>query len=120
MKADKRKALEIKRHLLEKLKEENAFWSYDPESVSVGTIKDDILIANTLRYLDLPDINQLFIIYSKPKIKEAWRDLLVPEGDYLHTLNRFFAWFYFDAKNPDAYLKSLQTRHINKLLKQCS
>ena len=31
-------------------------------------------------------------------------------------INRFFAWYYFKVKNPDAYLKSMETRHMNKLI----
>ncbi len=118
---DKYQRLEIKRTLLGQLKQEHAFWSYEPESVNVDSIEDDQLIALTMRYLDLPEINQLFKIYSGPKIKNVWKRLLVPEGEYLYTLNRFFAWYYFEAKSPDTYLKSLQTRHINKLLgKRCN
>lgn len=98
------------------LKEENAFWSYDSKSVTLDNISDDQLIALTMRYLDLDEIKQLFDIYSYKKIKDAWKAILVPEGEYLYTLNRFFAWYYFKAKNPDAYLKSLQTRHLNALI----
>lgn len=107
---------EIKRGLLEQLKAENAFWSYAPESVTLDNVQDEQLIAWTMRYLDLDEIKLLFSIYSYRKIKDAWRRILVPEGEYLYTLNRFFAWYYFKAKNPDAYLKSLQTRHLNSLL----
>ncbi len=106
---------EIKSGLLQQLKEENAFWSYDPESVTLESIRDDQLIALTMRYLDLDEIKQLFSIYSFKKIKDSWKKLLVPEGYYLYTLNRFFAWYYFKAKKPDAYLKCLQTRHLNSL-----
>ncbi len=106
---------EIKGDLLRQLKEESAFWSYALESVTLESITDDQLIALTMRYLDLDEIKQLFLIFSFKKIKGAWRRLLVPEGEYLYTLNRFFAWYYFKAKNPDAYLKSLQTRHINSM-----
>lgn len=106
---------EIKSTLLEHLKAENAFWSYAPESISIENIRDDQLIALTMRYLDLDDIKQLFSIFSFKKIKDSWKNLLVPEGDYLYTLNRFFAWYYFKAKNPDSYLKSLQTRHYNAM-----
>ncbi len=74
------------------------------------------MIALTMRYLDLQEIKLLFRIFSYKKIKDAWKKILVPEGDYLYTLNRFFAWYYFKAKNPDSYLKSLQTRHLNALL----
>ena len=66
-----------------------------------------------MRYLDLQEIRQLFSIFPKRKIKSAWINLLVPEGDFLYTLNRFFAWYYFKAKRPDSYLKSLQTRRLN-------
>lgn len=97
------------------LKEENAFWSYDQKTVILDNISDDQLIALTLRYLDLDEIKQLFLIYPYKKIKNAWKKILVPEGEYLYTLNRFFAWYYFKAKNPDAYLKSLQTRYLNAL-----
>lgn len=112
---DKCKINEIKNGLLEQLKEENAFWSYDPKSISLDNIHDDQLIALTMRYLDLDEIKQLFSIFSFKKIKDAWKNLLVPEGEYLYTLNRFFAWYYFKIKKPDAYLKSLQTRRLNAL-----
>ncbi len=112
---DKEKILEVKSMLVDKLKEEHAFWSYDQNSVSLATIDDADLIAMTMRYLDLPEIKQLFAIFSYKKIKDAWKNILVPEGSYLYTLNRFFAWYYFKAKNPDAYLKSLETRHMNRV-----
>lgn len=115
MKATRDKAIEVKKQLLEMLKEENAFWSYGQDSVTPATVADDQLIALTMRHLDLPEIKQLFAIFPYKKIKDAWRRILVPEGEYLYTLNRFFAWYYFHAKNPDAYLKSLETRHINAL-----
>lgn len=107
---------EIRRRLLGQLKEEQAFWSYDPESVVPEAISDETLIALTLRYLDLPEIGKLFSIFSFQKIKNVWKRKLVPEGEYLYTLNRFFAWYYFKAKHPDSYLKSLQTRYLNGML----
>lgn len=114
---EKRKIQEIKNGLFDQLRREHVFWSYDPESVTPQSMDDDNLIALTMRHLDLPEIKLLFSIFSKQKVKSAWKRLLVPEGDYLYTLNRFFAWYYFKAKKPDAYLKSLQTRHLNNLLK---
>lgn len=108
----------VKSTLVEELKKEHAFWSYDQDSVDALSISDDNLIALTMRYLDLPEINMLFKIYSHAKIKSAWKRLLVPEGEYLYTLNRFFAWYYFKSKNPGAYVKSLQTRHLNTLLNE--
>lgn len=102
--------------LFEQLKRENAFWSYNSQFLKADDIDDDQIIALTMRYLDLPDIARLFHIFPKRKIKAAWQRLLIPEGDYLYTLNRFFAWYYFDAKNPDAYVKSLITRHLNRTI----
>lgn len=105
----------VKEQLIELLKKECAFWSYDASSFTAMSISDNELIALTMRYLDLDEIKLLFTIFPTSKIKAAWKNVLVPEGDYLYTLNRFIAWYYFDAKRPDAYLKSLQTRHLNRM-----
>lgn len=105
----------IKGQLLEMLKQEKAFWSYEQESVTLENMGDDLLIANVMRHLDLPEIKQLFSIFSFTKIKRAWLDLLVPEGEYLYTLNKFFAWYYFKISNPSRYLKAMETRRLNKL-----
>ena len=111
----KQNILLTKQHLLDLLKQEGAYWSYDKGSVTAETVSDERLIADVMRYLDLQEIDMLFKMYSSAKIKKAWLDLLVPEGDYLYSLNRFFAWYYFDIKRPSQYLKSMQTRRINRL-----
>lgn len=105
---------EVKKGLLAKLKQEHSFWSYNESSVK--DVSDDVLIEKTLLHLDLDEINQLFQIYPYKKIKQVWLDYLVPQEEYLYTLNRFFAWYYFKAKNPDTYIKSMATRHLNKLI----
>ena len=106
---------EIKEQLTKFLIDEHAFWSYDGNSISSDTVSDDQLIALTMRHLDIDEINLLFKLYSKERIKSAWKRILVPEGEYLYTLNRFFAWYYFQSKNPDSYLKNLETRRLNKM-----
>lgn len=103
----------IKNNLLAKLKQEHCFWSYAVENIS--DIPDDILIEKTLLHLDLEDIDQLFKIYSLRKIKRVWLDYLIPQEEYLHTLNRFFAWYYFKIKYPDRYIKSMTTRYYNRI-----
>lgn len=113
---DKHKINDIKHRLVAQLKAEHAFWSYVPETIDGDSISDDQLIALTMRHLDLPEIKQLFCIFPYNKIKSAWKRLLVPEGEYLYTLNRFFAWYYFKAKHPDTYLKSIETRNLNNLI----
>lgn len=112
---DRHKIDNLKHALFDKIKKEHAFWSYAPESITFDKIDDDQLIALTMRHLDLPEIDLLFSIYPYKKIKQAWQRILVPEGEYLYTLNRFFSWYYFKAKRPDSYLKSLQTRRLNSL-----
>ncbi|MBO4802708.1 MAG: hypothetical protein J5545_12730 [Bacteroidaceae bacterium] len=104
----------IKQDLTRLLKEEHCFWSFNESSVQ--DVPDDVLIEKVLIYLDLQDIDRLFSIYSFQKVKRVWLDTLVPQQDYYHTLNRFLAWWYFGIKKPDAYLKAMTTRHLNKLL----
>ena len=104
----------VKQELLAKLKQEHCFWSYNENSIK--DIPDDMLIEKTLLHLDLEEINQLFQIFSFKKIKQVWLDYLIPQEEYLYTLNRFFAWYYFKVKKPDAYIKSMATRHLNKML----
>ena len=105
----------LKLNLLEKLKQEHRFWSFKDDSIK--ELSDDILIEKTLLYLDMDEIKQLFSIYPLKKIKQVWLDYLIPQGDYLYTLNRFLAWYFFKIKKPDAYIKAMETRHSNKLLR---
>lgn len=101
------------KELVRKLKDEHCFWSYAEDSVK--NIPDEILIEKTLVYLDLDEIDSLFHLFPYKKIKKVWLEQLVPQGDYLYSLNRFFAWYYFHAKRPDQYIKSMATRHYNKM-----
>lgn len=103
----------IRKELFQKLKEENAFWSYNMEGVE--EINDRMLIVKTLVHLDLDEIDKLFKIFSFEKVKKVWREELAISGEYYHTLNRFLAWWYFKIKEPDRYLKWVETRHINSL-----
>lgn len=52
---------QVKEQLLELLRKEHAFRSYDPESVTIASISDKELIALTMRHLD--EIKMLFTIY---------------------------------------------------------
>lgn len=105
---------DIRHELLTKLKSNNCFWSYEPSSWDRAT--DDQIIEKTLIHLDLPEIDQLFMLYGKQHVKRVWLDSLIPQGDYYRTLNRFFAWYYFGVKHPDSYLKAQETRYFNRLL----
>ncbi len=105
---------EIRDGLFDKLKANNCFWSYSAESLD--KVSDEQLIEKTLIYLDLPEIEQLFALYGFRRVKNVWLHRMVPQGDYLNTLNRFFSWYYFRIKNPDRYLKMQGTRYRNRSL----
>jgi hypothetical protein len=103
----------IKEILSEKLIERNSFWSYDLPHDAI--IPDDILIEKTLVYLDIEDINKLFEFYPYKKIKQVWRNRIVIQGEYYGKLNKLLAWMYFDIKNPEKYINTTISQHINKL-----
>ena len=106
---------EIRPFLIKKLKDEHRFWSY--ESDSVNDVPDDILIEKVLIYLDLDDIDKLFQLLPYEQIRKSWIDNLIPLGERYYSLNRFLALYYFNARKPGAYVKSMMTRHLNKLAK---
>lgn len=101
--------------LVDKLKDSHCLWSY--EQSSVNDIPDDMLIELTMLYLDIDEINLLFKLFPFHVVKNAWIKNVVAQGERYYQLNAFFAWFYFDAKRPEAYVKSMATRMLNKRLK---
>jgi len=106
----------IKQYLIKRLKEENAFWSFEKDNLDC--LSDWNLIKYSLIHLDLDDIKHLFSIFSKKLIKKVWVAELIPQGDYLKNMNLCFALLFFGAKQPKIYVKSLETRQLNKLLRQ--
>ena len=93
----------VKPYLIEKLKQEHCLWSYD-------------LIELVMLYLDIDEINMLFSIFSYKKMKRAWIENVVAQGERYYNLNYFFAWYYFHAKRPRSYVKAMATRQLNKRL----
>ena len=103
-----------KTYLLERLKQENCLWSYDVDAIS--RIPDDLLIELVLIHLDLEEINLLFEIFPYQKIKTAWLEQVVAQGERYFTLNKFLAWYYFKMKRPGAYVRAMETKILNKRL----
>ena len=103
----------LRAHLIMQLKREHCFWSYDEDSVK--DIPDDILIEKVFIYLDLNDIDKLSHILTYKQIRLSWINNLIPLGERYYSLNRFLAWYYFQIKDPGKYVKSMMTRHFNKL-----
>ena len=104
----------IKVFLIEKLKQEHCLWSY--ESDSIQDIPDDVLVDLVMLYLDIDEINLLFQLFDYKKVKRAWIENVVAQGERYYNLNNFFAWYYFHAKQPRRYVKAMATRQLNKRL----
>jgi hypothetical protein len=105
----------MKSDLLHSLKELNAFWSYSASDVSEKTISDDMFIEKSLVHLDIADLKKLFFLFPHKKIKEVWKNQLCIQEPYYHGLNTMLAYLYFDIKNPDRFLKTINNKHINSL-----
>ena len=104
---------DVRLHLFRKLKEENCFWSYDVSKMD--EISDEALIEHVLLYLDIEDIDKLFQLFGYKKVKRVWLDRVAPQGEMFRQYNILYAWYYFGAKRPEAYVKSIETLHINRL-----
>lgn len=104
----------IKPYLIEKLKQEHCLWSYENDSVQ--DIPDDVLVELVMLYLDIDEIDLLFQLLDYKKVKRAWIENVVVQGERYYNLNYFFAWYYFHAKQPRSYVKALATRQLNKRL----
>ena len=103
---------DVRKQLFRKLKKENCFWSYDVSEMR--DISDEALIEHVLLYLDIEDINQLFPLFGYKKVKRVWLDRVAPQGAMFRTFNILYAWYYFGAKRPEAYVKSIETRYMNR------
>ena len=108
------KIIDIKPYLVSKLKQEHCLWSYD--NGSIQDIPDDVLVELVMLYLDIDDIDLLFRLFGYEKVKRAWIENVVSQGERYYNLNYFLAWYYFHAKKPRNYVKAMETRQLNKRL----
>ena len=105
---------DIRQYLFHRLKKENSFWSYDVSKMK--SISNEALIEHVMLYLDIDDIDKLFSLYGYKKVKRVWLDRVAPQGAMFRAYNILYAWHYFGAKRPEAYVKSIETRHLKKKL----
>lgn len=103
-----------RKQLFRKLKKENCFWSYDVSKMR--SISDESLIEYVLLYLDIKDIDQIFLLFGYKKVKRVWLDRVAPQGEMFRPYNILYAWYYFGAKRPEAYVKSIESRHMNRIM----
>lgn len=93
----------IKSDLFRKLQDQNAFWSYS--SPELHDLPDQDLIEKVIVHLDKSDIQLLFKLFPKRYIQKVWRERLVRQEPYYHSLNKYMAYIFFEIKDPDKYLK---------------
>ena len=102
----------LKRHLIKRLKQAHAFWSYQQDSIK--ELPDNLMVELVMLHLDLDDIDKLFDLYPYRTVKKFWIENVVVLGEMYYVLNKFFAWYYFGMKKPGTYVKSMATRELNK------
>ena len=105
---------DVRIQLFRKRKKENCFWSYDMSKMM--SISDESLIEHVLLYLDIEDVNQYFRLFGYKKVKRIWLDRVALQGEMFRPYNILYAWYYFGAKRPEAYVKGIETRHMNKVM----
>lgn len=106
--------INVKQYLFRRLKKENCLWSYDVSKMK--SISDEALIEYVMLYLDIDDINRLFTLFGYKKVKRVWLDRVASQGAMFRAYNILYAWYYFGAKRPEAYVKSIETRHLNRIM----
>jgi len=105
---EQRDPVKMRSYLTVKLKNENAFWSFDP--ASHYEISDEMLIEKVLLHLDLDDVNLLFRLFPKKMILKIWKEKILPLEPMNHQLNRLYLILYFDIKDPDRYIRNYLLR----------
>ena len=116
MQAIQQRKLSIRNYLCEMLVKKNAFWSYDVKSFD--DIPDEELIEKCFTTLDINDIDLMFEIFPRKRIRQVWLERLAIQGEYMQMLNVMIAIYYFGIKKPEKYLTKVEKRQINNLLKE--
>jgi hypothetical protein len=103
----------LKVQLADKLIRNKVFWSY--ADVKAEDISDEILIEKVLIYLDIEDINLLFLIYPFKVIRKVWQEEILIQDPLYHSLNLLLAFLYFHIKSPEKYIQKISHRHLLSL-----
>lgn len=94
-----------KTDLLAQLRKAGALWSYAPAS----DLPDPMLIEACLRWGDVAELKTLFRLFGKPRIRQIWREKLIPD-ERIYPHNYYLALIFFDIKNPQRYIRPLQKK----------
>ena len=103
----------LKTQLVDTLIMNRVFWSF--ADVKADEISDEILVEKVLIYLDIEDINSLFLIYPYKTIREIWIKEILIQDPFYHSLNLLLAFLYFHIKSPEKYIQKISRKHILSL-----
>lgn len=88
--------------LINQLKQNAAFWSYQLSDQD-SNIPDAILIEQTLLHGDVLDLIALFDIFTLSDIKAVWEEKVVPH-ERNRRLNHYLGIFFFRIPDITNYL----------------
>lgn len=103
----------IRKSLCTKLLDNKTFWSYS--DVTEETISDGDLIEKTFIHLDMDDIKLLFELFPMRFVRRVWEDRMAGQGAYLYSLNMMIAQYYFNIRNPKAFLHKKELEQVKKV-----
>ena len=105
-----------KQQLIHRLKLQGVFWNYQIDNEL--DLPDEIIIENTLRWADVPEILALFDIYPKEKIKQVWETSLIPDKNLL-AHNYYLARVFFGIENANEFIseRSKQNSRYERIKK---
>lgn len=101
----------LKEELISILIKIGALWSYDSVKIK-NNLPDNIIIENTLKYADLPEILLLFKIYDKNHIKKVWEKTMKFDTRFI-KLNYYIGrvLFNFDIEEEALLKESYEKRY---------
>ena len=103
----------IRKSLCTKLLDNKTFLSYS--DVTEETISDGDLIEKTFIHLDMDDIKLLFELFPMRFVRRVWEDRMAGQGAYLYSLNMMIAQYYFNIRNPKAFLHKKELEQVKKM-----
>jgi REP element-mobilizing transposase RayT/transcriptional regulator with XRE-family HTH domain len=85
-----------KRALFAKIRDAGLLWSYAAD-IDYTEDRQGLLIETVLKYADLDDLQMLFKLFGKRKIKAVWEKCMKPDMRF-KKVNYFIARMFFDMK----------------------
>lgn len=102
-----------KQQLFYKLRDKGIFWSYS-KNIQYENINDSIFIEYVLKYGDFEDIQLIFILFGKRKVKNIWKEKLRSDQRFI-KLNLMIARVFLKLDVESDYFKEVKNARFEKL-----